>query len=58
MGYLGHEVDEEYSETGYGLYCILVEPWAVYVKEYQFFKDQGGFKEPWVRTGKKFMHLL
>jgi hypothetical protein len=26
---------------------ILVEPWAVYVKEANFFRSQGGHKEPW-----------
>lgn len=32
-------------------YYILIEPWAVYVKEANFFKAQGGLMQPW---GKKW----
>jgi len=29
------------------LYYILIEPWAVYVKEGEFFKSQGGLEKDW-----------
>jgi len=28
-------------------FYILIEPWAVYVKEAEFFKSQGGPTEEW-----------
>lgn len=35
-------------------YYVLIEPWGTYVKEAEFFKFQGGDKEPW---GKKWVHI-
>ncbi len=35
------------------LYYVLVEPSAVYVKEEEFFKVQGGLTEKWGRFWKK-----
>lgn len=29
------------------VYYLLIEPWAVYVKEGDFFRDQGGLTENW-----------
>jgi len=29
------------------VHYVLVEPWAVYVKEGEFFKSQGGLEEEW-----------
>jgi hypothetical protein len=26
---------------------VLIEPWAVYVKEGEFFEEQGGLTKPW-----------
>ncbi len=31
-------------------YYILVKPWAVYVKEGEFFEAQGGLKSDWGRA--------
>lgn len=33
---------------------ILVEPWAVYVKDAVFFESQGGLTEPW---GKNWLEV-
>lgn len=33
-------------------YYILVEPWAVYVKEAEFFKSQGGLTQLWGKNWK------
>lgn len=33
-------------------YYVLIEPYAVYVKEGKFFKDQGGLKEEWGKNWK------
>ena len=35
-------------------YFVLVEPWAVYVKEYDYFISQGGLEQEW---GKKWKRL-
>lgn len=29
------------------VHYVLIEPWAVYVKEGEFFKSQGGLEEEW-----------
>jgi hypothetical protein len=28
-------------------YMVLIQPWGVYVKDYDFFVEQGGLKDPW-----------
>jgi len=35
-------------------FFILIEPWAVYVKEAEFFKSQGGLIEEW---GKRWVEV-
>ena len=30
-----------------GRYRVLIEPWAVYVKDAAYFESQGGLKEKW-----------
>jgi len=35
-------------------FYILIEPWAVYVKEAEFFKSQGGPTEEW---GKEWIEI-
>lgn len=35
-------------------YFVLVEPWATYVKDANFFRAQRGHLEPW---GEKWIHL-
>lgn len=33
-------------------YFVLIKPWAIYVKEEQFFEQQGGLQETW---GKEWL---
>ena len=35
------------TEPGLNRFYILIKPWAVYVKEGDFFVEQGGLTEPW-----------
>jgi hypothetical protein len=37
----------ELTKPKIAIHYVLVEPWAVYVKEGEFFKDQGGLEEEW-----------
>lgn len=32
---------------------ILVEPWATYVKDADFFEAQGGLREPWGKNWRE-----
>ena len=39
-----NELKDKQDKT---MYYILIKPWAVYVKDGQFFIDQGGLKNDW-----------
>jgi hypothetical protein len=36
-------------------FAVLIESWAVYVKEWDFFVEQGGLAQPW---GKKWKPIM
>lgn len=36
-------------------FAVLIEPWAVYVKEWDFFIQQGGRRQKW---GKKWRPIM
>jgi len=38
---------EELTKPKLAVHYVLVESWAVYVKEGEFFKSQGGLEEEW-----------
>lgn len=31
-------------------FAVLVEPWATYVKGWDFFVEEGGLREPWGKS--------
>lgn len=52
-----NQKSEEYGfpeRLGQDEFYVLVEPWAVYVKEKQFFIDQGGLQLAW---GTRWQHV-
>jgi len=34
-------------------YMVLIQPWAVYVKDRAFFVQQGGLREPWGKAWRR-----
>ena len=36
-------------------FAVLIEPWAIYVKEWDFFVEQGGMRQKWGKHWRPIM---